>query len=121
MNNIVAAFVAVSSLLGLVGLAGAVYANFRSSALEASNKRLTADNEYYLRKVNYLEPRLEVLERENETLQKLHNPVPAIHELRDQEAENHRETLRIQRENHKEQVGMLSLIHQDLGGSGSRS
>lgn len=107
MDGIVAAVVVVTGLLGLIGLAGAVYANLRSSALEASNRRLSTDNEYYLRKVNYLEPRVEALERENETLQKLHNPIPAINSLRDQEGRNHKEAMK-----------MLRLIHRDLGGNG---
>lgn len=103
MNSIVAVIVVITGILGLAGLGGAVYANLRSSALEASNRRLTNDNEYYLRKVNYLEPRVDVLERENETLHRLHNPTPEIVTLREQEATNHTEAM-----------GLLRAIHNDL-------
>jgi hypothetical protein len=105
-GQFVAALLAVSSLLGVAGIAGAVYANFRSSALEASNTRLTADNDYYLKKIQYLEPKVEALERENNTLRTLVNPAEAIEHLREQEQRNHRETL-----------GLLQQIHEDLRGA----
>lgn len=99
----VTTIVVISGLLALAGLAGAIYANLRSSALEASNLRLTKDNEYYLRKVEYLEPRVEVVERENEMLRKMHDPTGEIKQLREQEGTNHLET-----------VQLLQQIHRDL-------
>lgn len=110
MTNLAAAFVAVATLLGIAGVIGAVYANFRSTALEASNKRLTADNDYYLKKVSYLEPKVEALERENETLRTLINPAQAIEALRKQEADNHTDTYALLQANN----AALQQLHRDL-------
>lgn len=110
MDQVLAGFVAVSILLGLAGVGGVIFANLRSSALEASNRRLTSDNEYYLRKVGYqdtaigkLENEVDSVKRENATLRTLANPAAAIDALREQEADNHLAT-----------YAMLQAIHNDL-------
>lgn len=109
-DNLLAALIAASILLGISGAAGGVYANFKSTALEASNRRLTTDNDYYLKKVAYqdgeiarLNEKCEHLDRENDTFRTLINPAAEIGKLREQEKTNHGETL-----------AALQQIHTDL-------
>lgn len=96
----VAILVGLGALFGLCVLSGAVWAVIRTSALQTSNDRLRNEAEDYLRRLGFLEPRVDVLERENRTLRDLHNPAEAISDiaakvgrLADQEGTNHRETI----------------------------
>ncbi len=105
MSTVVIWLGAAGTLLALASIAGGTWATWRSAGLEATVKRLRGEVEDYLKRLNYLEPRVEVLERENATLTALHNPADAIAKLQEQEARNHKATF-----------GMLEKIHQDLLG-----
>lgn len=88
---------ALGALVVLSGAAGVIWANLRSKAVELTVDRLRSENEDYVRRLNYLEPRTEVLERENKTLRALHNPADAIDDLKAQEASNHKEAMAVLR------------------------
>lgn len=93
LQGFTAVLVAIATILGLAGLGGATWAVIKTSAQEASNRRLRTENEDLIRRVNYLEPRTDVLERENETLRSIRDPSEAIEALKAQEQGNHEATL----------------------------
>lgn len=91
---------AVAVIFGLLGSGGALWAVFRASALEASNERLRKENEDYVRRLNYIEPKVEVLERENTTLRSTRDPSEKLEGISAQigtlithEQDNHTETI----------------------------
>lgn len=77
----------------LAGAAGVVYAIALSSGQDARIKRLDEENVGYLRRLNYLEPLVKQLQRENEMLHDLHNPADQIRALAEQEQANHTEAM----------------------------
>lgn len=104
MNNIGIFIASLGTLILLAGTAGAVWAVIRTSAQEATIKRLRDENEDYLRRLNYLEPRVDVLENRNEILEQLHNPAKAIAEVATQVAQ----LLALEVKNHE---SVVKLIH----------
>ncbi len=109
MSSVVIWLGAAGSLLALAAIGGGAWATWKSAGLEATVKRLRSEIADYLSRLNYIEPRLEVVERENKTLLALHNSAGAIQELKEQEAKNHEATF-----------GMLAQLHRDLVKNGER-
>jgi hypothetical protein len=64
----------ILGLLGLTALGAVVWVSVRSSYSDAQLKRLRGEGEDYLRRLNYVEPRLATMEKQNELLMALHNP-----------------------------------------------
>lgn len=108
---------AIGTLATLAALGGATWAVIRASAQDATIKRQRGEIDDYLKRLNYLEPRVEVLERENETLRSLRDPSEAIGELREQEQRNHEATLKELADGRKETVRALVRIDEHLRGS----
>jgi hypothetical protein len=112
MNQLGGALVAIATLLGLAGLGGATWAVIKASVQDATIKRLRGENDDYLKRLNYIEPKVEALERENKTLHVLHNPADAIDRLNRKV-----DTLTVQeQDNHTETVGVLRDIGDTLRG-----
>lgn len=121
MNDVGIIFASIGTLILLAGIAGSVWAVIRTSAQEATIKRLRDENEDYLRRLNYLEPRVEVLESRNEILEQLHNPAKAIAEVATQvaqllalEMQNHGETIDLMKEETKRVETILNKIDRHL-------
>lgn len=77
------------------GLAAVVWAKFQSDAKDITERRLRAENEDYLRRLNYLEPHATGLEQRVKVLESLHAPTEAIEGLRRDIANHHREVMRL--------------------------
>lgn len=107
----------VGTLMTLAALGGATWAVIRASAQDATIKRQRGEIDDYLKRLNYIEPRVEALERENETLRSLRDPSEAIADLKEQEQRNHDATLKDLGESRKEIVRALVLINENLRGT----
>lgn len=99
MSMIQQVVVTAAAVLGIIGAGVAVYVTIKSTALDAQNKRLNTENEGYVRRLDYLEPRYDQLSREVQTLRDLHNPAQAIEDVaaavgavQKQEQANHQAT-----------------------------
>jgi hypothetical protein len=64
----------IGLLLLLIGVAAALLAVFRTTAQDKRIERLQSENTDYVRRLDYVEPRLHTLEQQNETLLRLHDP-----------------------------------------------
>lgn len=95
MSGLVLVLAGIGSLVAILVVAGGVWSVLRSSTIEANYQRVRDEAEDYLRRVNFLEPRVEVLERENKTLRDLHNPAKAIDVAAHQVAKNHLQTFEV--------------------------
>lgn len=112
-----AVLAALGALFGLAVLAGSVWAVLRTSALQASNDRLRNENEDYVRRLNFLEPRVDVLENRNEILENLHNPAESIDKI----ARQVDRLLTQERSNHDDTMSILNRIDRHLTGNGNNS
>lgn len=74
MSQLAVALSVLGGLLALVGLAAGVSAVFRTTAQDKRIERLQSENGDYIRRLDYVEPRLHTLEQQNETLLRLHDP-----------------------------------------------
>lgn len=92
MSQLGGVLVAIATILGLAGLGGATWAVIKASAQDATIKRLRGENDDYVKRLNYIEPKVDALERENRTLRDLHNPADEIASLKAQEQTNHEAT-----------------------------
>jgi hypothetical protein len=72
---------AVAVVFGLVGSAGAVAAQLRGGALQASNDRLRNENEDYVRRLDYVEPRYEEQTKRLAFLETQQNYGPALEKI----------------------------------------
>jgi vacuolar-type H+-ATPase subunit I/STV1 len=88
---------ALGLLTVLAGSAAVVWSKFRADASDLTMTRLRSENEDYLRRLNYLEPRVTALESRNKVLEELHDPAEEIAALRKEEAAHHTEQMRVLR------------------------
>lgn len=102
----------IGALLALSAVGGGLYAAFRSNDQEARIKRLQSERDDYLSRLNYIEPRLTVVEQQNEVLRTLHNPADQLQALRVQEQTNHDRTVELLEQQH----ATLQSIDQHLVG-----
>jgi hypothetical protein len=85
-------FAVVLGLFALTAIGAGVWASFRSTDQDARIKRLQSERDDLLSRINYIEPKLLTLEKQNQVLLDLHNPAEQIAALRKQEKENHEKT-----------------------------
>lgn len=83
MSTLQATLAVIGGLFMLAGIAGTLYAFARGSANEARIKRLQAERDDYLSRLNYIEPRYDVLKEQNKTLRTLTDPTPRLERLAD--------------------------------------
>lgn len=91
MNTLAVIASVIGAIVLLAVTAGGVVAILRASEKEKTEERLRAENQDYVRRLEYVEPRLRTLERDNETLLKLHDPTDAA----DQSSEEHAQIVSI--------------------------
>jgi hypothetical protein len=77
----------VGALVVLATAGGGLWAVFRSSAQDATIKRLRDERDDYLSRLNFIEPRHRAVEQQNEVLLALHNPTERLDDLGSQHAE----------------------------------
>lgn len=87
MNSAGVAISTILGLLALAGLGGGLWAVFRSAAQDARIKRLQDERDDYLSRLNYIEPRHRAVEQQNEVLLALHNPTDELTGLHDNQVE----------------------------------
>lgn len=81
MNDLQTFLAIVGSLVLLAGVGGVLYAQARASQRDATETRLRRENEDYLRRLNFVEPKLAKAEEQNALLMTLHNPTAKLEEL----------------------------------------
>jgi phosphopantetheine adenylyltransferase len=74
VNQVSLALSIVGGVLLLIGVAAALTAVYRTTASDKILARLRGENVDYVRRLEYVEPRLHTLEQQNETLLRLHDP-----------------------------------------------
>lgn len=74
MTSIPIAIQVILGIFGVTVIGGVLWVAARSSYSDAQMKRMRGENEDYLRRLNYVEPRLSLVEKQNELLMSLHNP-----------------------------------------------
>lgn len=81
MSPLATALGIIAALITLASLGGALYVSFRASANDARTKRLSEENADYLRRLGYIEPKLQQAEQQNALLMKLHNPTEQLAQI----------------------------------------
>lgn len=74
MNQVAVTVSVIGVVLLLVGVAAGLLAVFKTTAQDKRIERLQSENGDYVRRLDYVEPRLHTLEQQNETLLRLHDP-----------------------------------------------
>lgn len=74
MNQVALTVSVIGVVLLLTGVAAGLLAVFRTTAQDKRIERLQSENGDYVRRLDYVEPRLHTLEQQNETLLRLHDP-----------------------------------------------
>lgn len=93
MNQAALTISVVVGTLAVIGVIAFLIAVTRTTAQEKRIERLQSENEDYIRRLDYVEPRLHTLEQQNSTLMKLHDPTDQIASAR----QDHKEILAILR------------------------
>lgn len=83
----------IGGILVCIGAAAALTAVFRTTAQDKTIERQRSEIGDYIRRLDYVEPRLHTLEQQNETLLRLHDPTAD----RAATAAEHAEILRVLR------------------------
>lgn len=115
MGSVQIVLTVIGGLVLLAGTAGGVYATFRSSSQDTRIKRLQGERDDYLNRLNFIEPKVKLLEQQNEMLLAMHNPADQIKNLSEQEQKNHDQTVTFL----TTQNELLTAIHADLSGRNS--
>lgn len=100
MSDFSAMLAILGALVLLAGAAGGTYAHFKSSEDKEEMARVRAHRDDLLSRLNFIEPRVKLLEQQNEVLMSLHNPAQQITNLAEQEQRNHVETVRLLQSTH---------------------
>lgn len=108
MSQVAVTLSVIAGVLFLIGVAAALSAVYRSTAQDKRIERLQSENTDYVRRLDYVEPRLHTLEQQNETLLRLHDPTAD----RQATAAEHAEILRVLHE----QSRVLGEIEDGMGG-----
>lgn len=112
MDSLQAVLAIIGGLVALLMIGAATWAVFRSSSQDARIKRLQDERDDYLHRLNFIEPKVEALTKQNELLMAMHNPADQISKLSVQEQANHEQTVTFL----TQQNELLTAIHKDLSG-----
>lgn len=85
----------IGGIAAVLVIAGGVYAIFTTSRKDVTEKRLRAENEDLVRRLDWIEPRFKDAEAKNELLTTLHNPTVQLQEMSERERDNHTTTVRL--------------------------
>lgn len=117
MTGLQPALAVVLALFALAVIGGGLWAAFRSTDQDARIKRLQGERDDLLSRLNFIEPKLKVVEDQNALLLAMHNPAEQIAELKSQEAENHRKTYALLEKQHATLLLIDEHLLREGGGS----
>lgn len=100
----------IAATVGLIVIAGGVWAILTTSRKDQTEKRLRAWNEDLTNRLDYVEPQLQKLEAQNKMLRDLHNPTALLGTMSATQKENHEAIMRVLNAQHETVMSSISAL-----------